>query len=74
LTDFLNVIDAQRQEYDLEDQFAVAQTSVAEQFIGLYRGLGGGWEQFQEPLTPRPLPAVMAMFQRLISPGGPKEQ
>ncbi|HWY73149.1 MAG TPA: TolC family protein, partial [Burkholderiaceae bacterium] len=74
LTDFLNVIDAQRQEYDLEDQFAVAQTSVAEQFIGLYRGLGGGWEQFQEPPTPRPLPAVMAMFQRLISPGGPKEQ
>jgi len=74
LTDFLNVIDAQRQEYDLEDQFAIAQTSVAEQFVGLYRGLGGGWEQFQEPPTPRPLPAVMAMFQRLISPGGPKEQ
>jgi len=73
LTDFLNVIDAQRQEYDLEDQFAVAQTSVAEQFVSLYRGLGGGWEQFREPPTPRPLPAVMAMFQRLISPGGPKE-
>jgi NodT family efflux transporter outer membrane factor (OMF) lipoprotein len=74
LTDFLNVIDAQRQEYDLEGQFAIAQTSVAEQFVGLYRGLGGGWEQFQEPPTPRPLPAVMAMFQRLISSGGPKEQ
>jgi outer membrane protein TolC len=68
LTDFLNVIDAQRQEYDLEDQFALAQTSVAEEFVNLYRGLGGGWEQFQEPAVPRPLPAVMAMFQRLISP------
>jgi NodT family efflux transporter outer membrane factor (OMF) lipoprotein len=68
LTDFLNVIDAQRQEYDLEDQFAVAQTSVANEFVNLYRGLGGGWEQFQEPPVPRPLPAVMAMFQRLISP------
>jgi len=69
LTDFLNVVDAQRQEYDLEDQFAVAQTSVAEQFVALYRGLGGGWEQFQAPATPRPLPAVMAMFQHLITSG-----
>jgi NodT family efflux transporter outer membrane factor (OMF) lipoprotein len=69
LTDFLNVIDAQRQEYDLEDQFATAQTSVAEQFVGLYRGLGGGWEQFQEPSTPRPLPAAAALFQRLIRSG-----
>jgi NodT family efflux transporter outer membrane factor (OMF) lipoprotein len=69
LTDFLNVIDAQRQEYDLEGQFAVAQTLVAEQFVALYRGLGGGWEQFQAPPAPRPLPAVMAMFQHLITSG-----
>jgi NodT family efflux transporter outer membrane factor (OMF) lipoprotein len=72
LTDFLNVIDAQRQEYDLEDQFAVAQTTLAEDFVNLYRGLGGGWELFQEPPTPRPLPAVMAMFQHLISSGYPQ--
>jgi NodT family efflux transporter outer membrane factor (OMF) lipoprotein len=69
LTDFLNVIDAQRQEYDLEGQYAAAQTSVAEQFVNVYRGLGGGWEQFQEPPTPRPRPAVMAMFQHLITSG-----
>jgi NodT family efflux transporter outer membrane factor (OMF) lipoprotein len=69
LTDFLNVIDAQRQEYDLEDQYAVAQTTLGEQFVGVYRGLGGGWEQFQEPPTPRPLPAVAAMFQHLFTSG-----
>jgi NodT family efflux transporter outer membrane factor (OMF) lipoprotein len=68
LTDFLNVIDAQRQEYDLDNQFAVAQMAAAEEFVNLYRGLGGGWEQFREPPVARPLPAVMAMFQRLIAP------
>jgi NodT family efflux transporter outer membrane factor (OMF) lipoprotein len=68
LTDFLNVIDAQRQEYDLEDQYALAQTSVAEQFVSLYRGLGGGWEQFREPPVARPMPAVIAIFQRLVAP------
>lgn len=66
LTDFLNVIDAQRQEYDLEYQFAAAQTAAAEQFVALYRGLGGGWEQFQAPPVARPLPAVMAMFEHMI--------
>jgi NodT family efflux transporter outer membrane factor (OMF) lipoprotein len=74
LTDFLNVIDAQRLEYDLEDQFAMAQTAVADEFVNLYRGLGGGWEQFQEPPVPRPLPAVMAMFQRLIAPASGQGQ
>jgi len=69
LTDFLNVIDAQRQEYDLEGQYAAAQTAVAEQFVALYRGLGGGWEQFQAPPVDRPLPAVMALFQHLFSSG-----
>src|SRR4051794_21325431 len=32
LTDFLNVLDAQRQLYDLEDQYAVAQSAVLWQF------------------------------------------
>jgi NodT family efflux transporter outer membrane factor (OMF) lipoprotein len=67
LTDFLNVVDAQRQEYDLEDQFAVAQMSEAEEFVALYRGLGGGWEQYEEPPLARPLPAVMAAFEHLIT-------
>ncbi len=43
LTDFLNVVDAERQEYDIEQQYSDAQVSVDEQFIALYRSLGGGW-------------------------------
>jgi len=70
LTDFLNVVDAQRQEYELEGQYAFAQMTAAEQFVGVYRALGGGWEQFSGPPPIRtPQPAVIAMFRRLLNPG-----
>jgi outer membrane protein TolC len=42
LTDSLNAIDAQRQAYDLEQQYVVAQENAAGQFVALYRSLGGG--------------------------------
>ena len=71
LTDFLNVVDAQRQEYDLEGQYAFALMSLGEQFVGLYRALGGGWEQFSGPPPIRtPQPAIVAMFRRLLNPSG----
>jgi NodT family efflux transporter outer membrane factor (OMF) lipoprotein len=69
LTDFLNVLDAQRQEYDLEDQYAVAQTATADAFVTLYKALGGGWENYQSiPPIRRPLPAIVAAFTRLFRP------
>lgn len=72
LTDFLNVADAERQEYDLEDQYASAQQIAAEDFVALYRGLGGGWEQYQSvPPIRRPLPAIFAAFERLTTPEDP---
>ena len=72
LTDFLNVLDAERQEYDLETQYAVAQQVAAENFIALYKGLGGGWEQHQSiPPIRTPEPAVMAAFHRLLAPEDP---
>jgi NodT family efflux transporter outer membrane factor (OMF) lipoprotein len=68
LTDSLNVIDAERQEYALEDDYVVAQQISAEQFVGLYKALGGGWEQYQSfPPIHQPLPAVLAAFARLLS-------
>lgn len=74
LTDFLNVADAERQEYELEDQFAAAQQTAAEDFVALYRGLGGGWEQYQSvPPIRQPQPAVIAAFQRLLSPEDPSK-
>jgi len=67
LTDFLNVVDAQRQEYDLEAQFVLAEMNFAEQFVALYRSLGGGWEQYTGPPPVRtPQPAIVAMFRRLL--------
>ncbi|HYM31707.1 MAG TPA: TolC family protein, partial [Candidatus Cybelea sp.] len=69
LTDFLNVLDAERQEYELEDQYAAAQTTAAEQFVALYKGLGGGWENYQSiPPIHQPQPAALAVFQRLFTP------
>jgi len=68
LTDFLNVVDAQRQEYDIEEQYADAQVALAESFIALYRSLGGGWENYQAlPPIHRPEPAIIAAFQRVLT-------
>jgi outer membrane protein TolC len=69
LTDFLNVLDAQRQEYDLEDQYAAAQSATADAFVSLFKALGGGWENYQSiPPIRRPQPAIVAAFRRLFSP------
>jgi NodT family efflux transporter outer membrane factor (OMF) lipoprotein len=68
-TDYLNVLDAQRELYSLQDQYVQAQEQVALQFIALYRGLGGGWENYQNlPPVHHPQPAIVATFQRLIPP------
>jgi NodT family efflux transporter outer membrane factor (OMF) lipoprotein len=72
LTDYLNVVDAERQEYDIEEQYTDAQVAAAEQFIALYRSLGGGWENYQQlPPIHRPEPAIIAMFQRLLARSDP---
>jgi NodT family efflux transporter outer membrane factor (OMF) lipoprotein len=72
VTDFLNVVDAERQEYDLEEQYAATQVAAAEQFIALYRSLGGGWENYQSlPPIHRPEPAIIAMFERTLSRSSP---
>ncbi len=69
LTDSLNVIDAQRQEYEIEQQYVTAQESAAVQFVTLYKSLGGGWEDYQIfPPIPPPLPAVAAAFRSLLVP------
>ena len=71
LTDFLNVVDAERQAYDIEEQYSDAQVSVDEQFIALYRSLGGGWEKYQTlPPVHIPQPAIVAAFHRVFARGG----
>lgn len=69
LIDFLNVIDAQRQEYELEMQYVIAQQAEADAFVLLYRSLGGGWEDYQNiPPIPPPLPAIAAAVRSLLAP------
>ena len=71
LADFLNVLDAQRQLYDLQDQLAVSQQSVTTQLIALCKSLGGGWESVGAvPVPPPPRPAVIAAGARLVAGTG----
>jgi NodT family efflux transporter outer membrane factor (OMF) lipoprotein len=72
LTDFLNVVDAERQLYDLQEQYAEAQVAEGEQFVQLYKSLGGGWQNYQAvPAIRRPQPAIIAAFRRVLSPSEP---
>ena len=72
LTDFLNVVDAERQFYDLQEQYAEAQVAQGEQFVQLYRSLGGGWQDYQSvPAIRRPQPAIIAAFRRVLSSSAP---
>jgi NodT family efflux transporter outer membrane factor (OMF) lipoprotein len=67
LTDFLNVVDAERQFYDLQEQYAEAQVAQGEQFVQLYKSLGGGWQNYQSvPAIRRPQPAIIAAFRRVL--------
>ncbi len=69
LIDSLNVIDAQRQEFAIEQEYISAQQIAAEQLVTLYRSLGGGWEDYQIfPPIRLPLPAVAAAFKSLLAP------
>jgi NodT family efflux transporter outer membrane factor (OMF) lipoprotein len=60
----LEVLDVERQLFDLQDQYAVTQENVIRDFISLYKGLGGGWEGFEAPPPPPPpKPALFAAFE-----------
>jgi outer membrane protein TolC len=72
LTDFLNVVDAERQFYDLQEQYTEAQVAQGEQFVQLYKSLGGGWQNYQSvPAIRRPQPAIVAAFRRVLTGSAP---
>lgn len=69
LTIFLDVLDAQRQLFGLQDQQAVAEEEVVTQYIALYKALGGGWEHYQQvPPVRRPQPALIAAGREVVAP------
>ena len=69
LTDYLNVVDAQRAGYEIQTEYIQAQAAAGDQFVALYRSLGGGWQHYQQvPDIRRPQPAIIAAFRRLVHP------
>jgi NodT family efflux transporter outer membrane factor (OMF) lipoprotein len=61
LTDFLNVVDAERQQFELEAQYEISRRIAGVQLVALYKALGGGWEHYQAVLPIRiPEPAIAA--------------
>jgi NodT family efflux transporter outer membrane factor (OMF) lipoprotein len=69
LTDFLNVLDAERQEYDLQARHVATRQAAADDLVALYKALGGGWI-LDEPIPPirKPLPAAIAAAKYLVDP------
>jgi NodT family efflux transporter outer membrane factor (OMF) lipoprotein len=53
VTDFLNVLDAERSLLQNEQQYATSTTNVSLNLVSLFKALGGGWEQ-SFPDAPRP--------------------
>ncbi|HEY6732897.1 MAG TPA: efflux transporter outer membrane subunit [Roseiarcus sp.] len=69
LTDFLNVLDAERQQFDLEARHVATRQLAADDLVALYKALGGGWS-LNEPIPAirTPLPAVIAAANYLLAP------
>ena len=57
LTNFQNVLDAQRSLFRLQDQLAESQGFLVQSLVQLYRSLGGGWEY-------ESLPGLSALQER----------
>lgn len=53
LTDFLSVLQAQKDLFTSEDQLVQSDRNVTSNFVALYKALGGGWElESTTPDTP----------------------
>jgi len=52
LTNFLDVLDAQRSLYTAEDSLVQNKAAVDIDLITLYKALGGGWER-NDPVSGR---------------------
>jgi len=67
LTDFLNVLDAERQQFTLEQQRAEVIRLAGDSFVALYKALGGGWPPDEIiPPVRHPDPAAIAAVKRLV--------
>ena len=51
LSDFINVLDAERSLYQAQDDLVQSDTTVSTDLISLYKALGGGWEVEPQQLS-----------------------
>ena len=51
LTDFINVLDAERTLFEAEDALAQSDMTVSADVVALYKSLGGGWESQSSPAS-----------------------
>jgi NodT family efflux transporter outer membrane factor (OMF) lipoprotein len=51
LTDFQNVLDAERSLLQLQDQLAASKGELAKNLVGIYRAIGGGWSSNRQLLN-----------------------
>lgn len=56
LTDFLSVLDAERQLFQLQDQLVASDATVTANLVRLYKALGGGWSEEDAPIAQTPPP------------------
>ena len=47
LSDFNNVLDAQRSRLQFQEQLAISEGAVSQHAVRLYKALGGGWKPMQ---------------------------
>jgi outer membrane protein TolC len=64
LTDFYNVLDAQRALLELEDQLTLSRAEVASNLARLYKALGGGWEYYGNLLGQTQQPEAIGNVQK----------
>ena len=51
LTDFVNVLDAERSLYEAQDELVQSDRNVSVDVVALYKALGGGWENIPDALA-----------------------
>ncbi len=54
LTDFVNVLEAERDALSVQDSLAQSRTQTATALVAVYKALGGGWMDEPEPADSKP--------------------
>jgi NodT family efflux transporter outer membrane factor (OMF) lipoprotein len=64
IIDYLNVLDAERELFALQDERATSEEAAVGDFVTVCQSLGGGWQGFAPPPPlAAPLPAVLATIR-----------